>query len=145
MQDLEERFRQLTREMQTKPGATEVILQNLQAKARVALPDDYLAFLRWSNGADGDIGDNYIQIWSAQDIASDPYPYEDLEPNILFVAGDGGAALFGFDTRVQPMRVVLTHHLDLGDELLIPIAPSFMAFLEFLSTRSWIEFQRNYR
>ena len=142
---LETLFKRWTRKMTVKPGAKEKALGELQRAVRIELPADYLEFLRWTNGADGDIGRNYVQVWSAEEITSDPYPFEEFVPGLLFIAGDGGAALFGFDSRIHPMPIVITHHDDLDLEYLVVAAPSFTAFLEFLTKQDWNDYWYNER
>lgn len=131
--------------MTVQPGANEKALNELQRAVRIELPADYVAFLRWSNGMHGDIGRNYVDISSAEEITSDPYPFEEFVPGLLFIAGDGGAALFGFDTRVHPMPIVITHHDDLDLQNLVVAAVSFTAFLEFLTNEDWSEYWYNQR
>ncbi|MBI3964739.1 MAG: SMI1/KNR4 family protein [Chloroflexi bacterium] len=138
-------FEALTERMSLESFASEADLRDLRDSAAVDLPEDYLAFLRWSNGAEGEIGPNYVQIWSADQIYRDPYPYGDELPGILFFAGDGGEAAFGFDTRIQPMPVVVTHYDDLDADTLVPIAPTFTAFLEFLASNDWTDYWFSYR
>lgn len=140
---LETLFKRWTGKMRVNPRANEKALGELQRAVRIELPADYLAFLRWTNGADGDIGTNYVQVWSAEEITSDPYPFEEFVPGLLFIAGDGAAALFGFDSRMHPMPIVITHRDDLDLEDLVVAAPSFTAFLEFLATQSWNDYWYN--
>jgi hypothetical protein len=137
---VEDYFGKLVRAMSKQPGATESALSTLEEQARVGLPNDYLAFLRWRNGAEGAIGPNYLVILSAEEIAEDPYPWEAFVPDVFFIASDGGEALFGFDTRIRPMPIVITHQDDLDPAGFVAIAASFTAFLEFLSEHDWIEF-----
>jgi len=137
---LETLFKRWTRKMTVNPGANEKALGELQRAVHIELPADYLAFLRWANGAEGDIGRNYVQLWSVEEITSDPYPFEEFVPGLLFIAGDGGAGLFGFDSRMHPMPIVITHHDDLDLECLVVAAPSFTAFLEFLTKQDWIDY-----
>ena len=133
-------YKRWTRKMTVQPGANEKALDELQRAVRIELPADYVAFLRWGNGAHGDIGKNYVEIWSAEEITDDPYPFEEFVPELLFIAGDGGAALFGFDTRLHPMPIVIIHHDDLDLENIFTAAPSFTAFLEFLTNEDWTEY-----
>jgi hypothetical protein len=142
---MEDVFRRLTYGMVVLPGATEPALRALQAEARTELPDDYIAFLRWSNGAEGEIGPNYIVIWSAEEIEQDPYPWEEVIPGILFITSDGAEAVFGFDTRVHPMPIVISHQDDLDLSGLVLLAPSFSAFLTFLAQHDWTEYWFNAR
>ncbi len=137
---MEEHFATLVREMTTAPGAAESALAELREKVGIGLPADYLAFLRWSNGAAGTSGENYIEIWTAEEVASDSHLFEESVPEILFIAGDGAEAVFGFDTRVLPMPIVITHQDDLALATLVTVAPSFTAFLEFLAANDWITY-----
>jgi hypothetical protein len=47
-----------------RPPASSVALSELASAAATPLPDDYLAFLGFANGAEGWIGKNYVQISS---------------------------------------------------------------------------------
>lgn len=126
------------RNMTTSRGASDDAIEELRTKARVSLPDDYLAFLRWSNGAEGEIGPNYLRISSAEDVAEDPYPFADYVPGLLFIGSDGGEALFAFDTRSDPMPIVITHTDDL-DGMLVQLGASFSDFLDVMARIDWIE------
>jgi SMI1 / KNR4 family (SUKH-1) len=126
--------------MQTASGATDDMLQRLQAAVPHPLPDDYSAFLRWSDGAEGDIGSNYIQLWSVERVATPADVYQEFVPGLLFIAGDGGAGLFGYDLRQTPSPIVVTHTDDLDLATLVTVAPSFCAFLDFLAKHDWIAF-----
>ena len=52
------------------PGATEEAIENLVASAGVQLPTDYLDFLRFANGGEGDLGIQpwYFQVWAAEEV-----------------------------------------------------------------------------
>src|SRR5690349_5180965 len=139
---MEARFQTLTVGMQRNPGASEATLARLQAQARTAVPDDYLTFLGWSNGAEGWIGPNYIAFFPAEAVAENAwagYVYEEFLPGLWLIGGDGGEAYFAFDTRSQPMPIVVFHGDDMEFEGLVTMAPSFAAFVEFLATEDWIK------
>lgn len=133
-------YKRWTRKMTVQPGANETALDALRRAVRIELPADYVAFLRWGNGAHGDIGKNYVEIWPAEEITSDPYPFEEFVPELLFIGGDGGAAMFGYDTRLEPMPIVIIHRDDLELENVVIAASSFTAFLEFLTNEDWNEY-----
>jgi cell wall assembly regulator SMI1 len=136
-QGFEGLFQTLTSAMETAPGATEDKLQQLQASLPRSLPDDYLAFLRWSDGAEGVIGPNYIQLWAVETVSAMVHAHEEFVPGLLFIASDGGAGLFAYDLRQATMPIVITHTDDLDLATLVPLAPSFGSFLEFLVRQDW--------
>jgi hypothetical protein len=140
---MDDRWPEFFGRMSRNPGAAEEAIARLQAAARVPVPDDYLAFLRWCNGAEGEIGPNYIRFDAAEDVANREYGgyvFEEFVPGLWFIGGDGAEALFAFDTRRQPMPIVATHHDDLDLETLVTVAPSFSAFLELLASEDWIAY-----
>jgi hypothetical protein len=138
-------FERIAGSFETQHGATESALEALVAAVGVDLPGDYLAFLAWSNGGEGSVGDNYLQVWSAERITRDPYPYGKWVPGLLFVASDGGEALFALDTSRAPMPVVVTNSDDLEPEGVVELAPSFLAFIELLEQFDWIAIRRDRR
>ena len=118
------------------PGDVEVAVS---AAAR-PLPADYVAFLRSSDGAEGWIGDNYVQIARARDAADTTTAFARFVPGLFFFAGDGAAGLFAFDLREHAGRVVITHTDGLNFEGLVCASESFTEFLLFLKREDWINF-----
>lgn len=141
--EMRERFRLLGPDLLPEVGATDAALTRLETQATIVLPADYLAFMRWSDGIEGKIGPNYVAFWPAGEIASNPYRYAEFVPGLLFFGGDGGAALFGFDTRVAPMQIGVIHADDLEPSSWVIIAPSFFDFWQLLATRDWIDVWRS--
>jgi hypothetical protein len=140
---MNQRFEVLAGGMGRNPSATEEALTRLQAQAQVPLPADYLAFLRWNNGVEGEIGPNYIAFYSAEDVAENGYAgyvYQDSVPGLWFIGGEGGAALLAFDTRTHPMPIVVTHTDELELAGLVTMAVSCGALLERLAIEDWIEY-----
>ena len=80
--------------------------------ARRAIPDapeDYLNFLRRSDGAEGAIGrKNYLVLWPAEEveIANKEYAANEFTPGLVLIGTDGGNTGYGFDCRVTPPVVV---------------------------------------
>jgi len=120
--------------------ATQEDVQAAVSAATRPLPDDYLAFLQVSNGAEGWVGENYLQIASARDAADTTTAFAEFVPGLFFFAGDGAAGLFAFDLRDDVRRVVITHTDDLNFEGLVYAAESFTAFLRFLERTDWSKF-----
>jgi hypothetical protein len=121
------------------PGTPEDVQLALSAAAR-SLPEDCLAFLRASDGAEGWIGENYVQVARARSAAQTTTAFAQWVPGLLFFASDGAEGLFAFDLRDDARRVAITHTDDLELEGLVYAAESFTAFLGFLEHTDWSKF-----
>jgi len=84
------------------------VVDGLSASLGIALPSDYLSFLRQHNGGEGFIGDNYIIFWKAEELADFNREYEVARyaPGILLFGSDGGGEGYGFDTQSAAMPIV---------------------------------------
>jgi hypothetical protein len=82
------------------PGAATEALQVVQRTLGVTLPSDYLAFLSWSNGWEGFLGVDYVELSSTDDvlIANDS-DFRQLYPGVVSIGGDGGVETFALDHR----------------------------------------------
>lgn len=70
-----------------------------QKQLHIAFPDDYLEFLKWSNGGEGYIGENYISFWKVEDLAALNVEYQIqkyLSEKFLSIGTDGGGICYGF-------------------------------------------------
>jgi hypothetical protein len=115
-------------------------LRAARSIAAGALSEDYLEFLRVSDGAEGWVGQNYVQISSARSAADTTAAFARWVPGLYFFTGDGAAGLFAFDLRDAVGRVAITHTDDLNFEGLVYVAESFTAFLGFLEDADWSKF-----
>jgi hypothetical protein len=72
------------------------------------LPESYLDFLKTHNGAEGFIGDNYIILWRAEELAdfNREYEVQTYAPGILLFASSGGGEGYGFDMDDTTMPIV---------------------------------------
>ncbi|WP_275787081.1 SMI1/KNR4 family protein [Pararhizobium gei] len=84
------------------------LVDGLPASLGVALPEDYIDFLKMHNGGEGFIGDNYIIFWKAEELAdfNREYEVEQYAPGILLFASSGGGEGYGFDTQSEGMPIV---------------------------------------
>ena len=76
-----------------------------------------MEFLRKSNGAEGFLGQNYLQLWKAEELkeCNDGYEVQRFAPALLLIGSDGGGEAYGFDVRGNPWKVVQVPFTDLGD------------------------------
>jgi hypothetical protein len=81
--------------------ATHDALQRLRVFA--PLPEDYLDFLRKSNGAEGFIGDHYLILHAAEEIEPINLAAEiaDSAPGLVIFGSNGGAKSYAFDLNHQ--------------------------------------------
>lgn len=76
-----------------------------EMQLNVSFPDEYKEFLLFSNGADGEIGDNQLVLWDLEQIVDFSNNLlnmitdaEDV-PNVVVFASDGGTKGYAFDKR----------------------------------------------
>lgn len=112
------------------PCAPEVVA-NLSKTVGVALPRDYLHFLESHDGGEGFVGDNYLILWRAEDLApfNVEYEVEQYAPGVLLFGSNGGGEAYGFDTRQDPMTVVRIPFIGMDLKYATPVADSFDSFL----------------
>lgn len=99
-------------------------ITGLSARVGVALPENYLEFLRAHNGGEGFIGDNYIVFWEAEEVIdfNREYEVESYAPGIFLFASDGGGEGYGFDTLDAAMPVVRIPFIGIERQYAIPVA-----------------------
>ena len=90
----------------------------------VVLPSEYLAFLRQHNGGEGFIGNNYIILWKAEELAdfNREYEVESYAPGIFLFGSNGGGEAYGFDTRSTAMPIVRTPFIGMECRYATPVA-----------------------
>ena len=80
------------------PASTEA-LAFLRTHLTKSLPESYLAFLTRANGGEGFVGDRYVQLWRAEELAEMNRAYKTAEffPDLFFIGSDGGGEAYAFD------------------------------------------------
>jgi hypothetical protein len=96
------------------------------------LPDDYKSFLLEQNGGDGFIGDHYLILWSAEELAifNKCYEVSKYAPGLLMFGSTGGDDGFGFDTRASPYRVMQVPFIGMSIDEEFLVAGSFDELLD---------------
>jgi hypothetical protein len=98
------------------------------------LPERYLAYLRKSNGAEGDLGvpPGWFVVWPAEEAAVATSEYEVLEtlPGYLAFGGNGGGELFVFrlSGNAEDGPVFMVPAIGMSVSELRPVAQSFAEF-----------------
>jgi len=103
------------------------VVEGLSSALGVALPSDYLEFLRQHNGGEGFIGDSYIVLWKAEELAdlNREYEVEKCAPGILLFGSDGGGEGYGFDTQSAAMPIVRTPFIGMEGRYATPVVKNF--------------------
>ncbi|MEI7931728.1 MAG: SMI1/KNR4 family protein [Alphaproteobacteria bacterium] len=98
------------------------------------LPADYSAFLGNHNGGEGFVGENYIVLWKAEEIAefNDDFDVAKSAPGLFLIGSDGGGKGFGFDTRTPDLPVVVVPFTGMALGAATQAAETFSAFMEKL-------------
>ena len=71
----------------------------VEEQLHIVFPEDYLEFLKWSNGGEGYVGENYISFWKVEDLAALNAEYQIqkyLSEKFLGIGTDGGGICYGF-------------------------------------------------
>jgi SMI1 / KNR4 family (SUKH-1) len=124
----------LPRTFKRRPAASEEAIVQVAKSLGLSLPDAYEGFLRTTNGGEGFIGDHYVIFWSAEELErlNRGHDVQKNVPGLLVFGTDGGGEAFAFDTRRLPWAVVLVPFVVMESSAIVPLAPSFEAFLRFL-------------
>jgi hypothetical protein len=115
------------------PAATEEAIENLITNAGVKLPTDYLDFLRFANGGEGDLGIQpwYFQVWAAEEVIENNrnYSIPEFLPGFLGFGTNLGGELLAFDVRREgERRVFMIPMIPMSESDAEEIAPDFETF-----------------
>jgi len=106
---IDESIKLLVAEMSLRESASDEAVTKLSEDLKVKLPKQYVEFLKYSNGAEGKIGESgYLLIWSVEEVKelNDGYNVAEFVSGFLLFGGDGGGELYAFDTRYNEMPIV---------------------------------------
>ena len=124
--------------LDTTAPVPDELLQQAQNQYSGALPSDYVEFLRLTNGAEGDLGNLYVQLWSLERMleSTTDYSVDEFAPGLLLFGSDGGGEAFGFDCRTTPWKIVQIPFIPLDWKEAITVGDSFITFLQWASSAS---------
>ncbi|HEY8602207.1 MAG TPA: SMI1/KNR4 family protein [Thermomicrobiales bacterium] len=98
-----------------EPGATLEQVRHVEEILGFPLPEDYIQFILWSNGGEGELGKMYLSLWKVEDLieTSDTYLIRHYLPDCIGIGTDGGDYGYCFDYRENRQRPTLIR-VDLG-------------------------------
>jgi hypothetical protein len=118
-------------------GTSSQKINEAQDAFNLVLPKDYTTFLGITNGGEGMIGDTYLILWKAEELAdmNQSYQVSEYAPGLLLFGSDGGGEAFAFDTRNANASwpVVKVPFVGMDLQYAEKIADSFNAFLNILA------------
>ena len=111
------------------------IVDGLSATLGFTLPPDYLEFLREHDGGEGFVGDNYIILWGAGELAdfNREYEVETYAPGIFLFGSDGGGEGYGFDTLEQGSPIVRVPFIGMERRYATPLATNLLDLFALLA------------
>ncbi len=118
---------EILKDWQLNVGASEDAIRISIAKLGCSLPPDYVQFFREHDGGEGFVGDNYLILWSVEDLApfNHEYEVEQYAPGILLFGSNGGGEGYGFDMNDTEMSIVRIPFIGMDRLYAIPVARSF--------------------
>jgi hypothetical protein len=83
-----------------RAGATDEAIADVATRLGVQLPDDYAAFLRWSNGWDGEFGGTWLVLDAIEAVPdANDGAFRDDFPGYVAIGGNGGLETYALDYR----------------------------------------------
>ncbi|RCS56437.1 SMI1/KNR4 family protein [Parvibium lacunae] len=128
----------LLKEFAKKDGAAADVIAKAEAALQWPLPTDYKEFLEKANGGEGFIGENYLILWTAEELAqfNNEYEVQDYAPGLVLFGSDGGGEGYAFDARTTPAPIVQVPFIGMDLMYARQMAGSFSEFVSKLAEKS---------
>ena len=116
------------------PPVVESKVKKVETELGINFPKDFIEFISNSNGAEGSIGENYLILWSIEDIIelNEAYGVNDFAKGLVLFGSDGGDTAFAFDTRTNETLNVTVPFIGMDLEDITTCSNSFNGFLQYL-------------
>jgi hypothetical protein len=128
-------FEEFVRKRDRNPPAPLSEVARFVSQLAARLPEDYLAFLKEANGAEGGVGQNakYLVLWQVGDIMrkNAEYHVEEFAPHLLLFGSNGGGEAYAFKLTADPVTVVSVPFIGMDEE--VEWGSTFGEFLQRLA------------
>lgn len=109
-------------------------IEDLIAKAVPGLPQEYIAFLQYSNGGCGSLGINpgWFQLWATEEVIewNKDYLIDKYVPGYFGFGSNGGGEFFAFEIiQGEPWKIVMIPYIPMEATEAITIAKNFEEFI----------------
>jgi len=121
--------------LKLKPPTYIEQIRQIESELGVSFPDNYSDFFLYSNGYEGNIGNNsYVVIWEVEKLIpfNKGYKVEEFAPNLILFGSDGGDIAYAFDKTNNSVTIVETPFIGMGLEELKLLGNNFIEFLNYL-------------
>lgn len=128
-------------DLQLRPPAKPAALDAVERELTFPLPGQYKAFLMHSNGAEGSIATNTLDLWHLEDLIewNQKYQLKEKAPGLFAFGGNGGAEAYAFDTITLGLPIVMVPFIGTSRKAAIFVAPGFNSFLKMLAKSDFVE------
>jgi hypothetical protein len=129
------RIEEMIKDWQLNLGASVGSIRQAESDLGCTLPLDYVEFLIRHDGGEGFVGDNYLIVWRAEELARFNREYEvgEYAPGVILFGSDGGGEGYGFDLRDKIMPVVRIPFVGMELRYAKPVAVNFSTLLTLLA------------
>ena len=119
----------ISKNFEPNTPATASSIEAIENYYHVKLPSDYKHFLQFTNGLEGSIGENYLVLWSAEELIqlNEAYNVKEFVSNIIIIGSNGADEAFAFYTA--DMSIVNLPFIDMGHIVRKKLADTFEKFL----------------
>ncbi len=109
--------------------ATLLSIETAEEFFNLKFPTDYKEFLQFTNGLEGETSDNYLVLWSVEELTelNRAYNVKEFVSDIIIIGSDGGEEAFAFDTT--NMTIVNLPFIGMGHIANEKISDTFQDFL----------------
>jgi hypothetical protein len=113
-----------------QPGVSTAEVELALSSAGIELPTDYLSLLRFANGCEGFLGDEYLRFYPADQLISlnNAFCTQEFLPGRFIFGSNGGGEAWAFDIRIKPAAVLKMPFIPMHDRY----SHSFGTFEEFI-------------
>lgn len=120
-------------------GVRDDVITNVEHQLGLRFPDDYIDFLRQTNGTEGPTPNGgHVALWPLEELpaANEGYRVQDFAPGLLLFGSDGSGTAYGFATLATPMQVVALPFIPMDMDDIQERWHSFTDFLRSVVTDS---------
>ncbi|MCH4827513.1 SMI1/KNR4 family protein [Planococcus halocryophilus] len=112
------------------------VIRNVENQLGFQFPKEYFKFLLHSNGGEGPIGDNFLQLWKVEELIEDNegYSVEEFAPGLWIIGSDGGDTAYCLDTRSKELPFVSMPFIGMDLDEVEVCGSTFHEFLKILYT-----------
>ena len=130
-----DRLRMILKAPYVGVGATEESLRALMAELGYRLPEDYVDFMRVTNGYNGEVGvRGFVCLWPVEEVVptNQANHFREWIPGYVLFGSNESGDFYAFDMRKEKPKVVAIPSI-VELEYAVEVGDSFVDFLERLA------------